>query len=66
MRLVTFSDAGGPRIGVHDTASNTIVDLSAGSRLPKDMASFVALGKNGLQRARRAITSGEKRLPVFP
>ncbi|HZN24683.1 MAG TPA: fumarylacetoacetate hydrolase family protein [Burkholderiales bacterium] len=64
MRLVTFSDAGGPRIGVHDTVSNTIVDLSAGSRLPKDMASFVALGKNGLQRARRAVKSGEKRLPV--
>jgi 2-keto-4-pentenoate hydratase/2-oxohepta-3-ene-1,7-dioic acid hydratase in catechol pathway len=64
MRLVTFSDDGGARIGVHDAASNTIVDLSAGSRLPKDMAGFVALGTNGLQRARRAVKSGEKRLPV--
>ena len=64
MRLVTFSDGDGARIGVHDAASNTIVDLTAGSRLPKDMAGFVALGKNGLQRARRAVKSGEKRLPV--
>jgi 2-keto-4-pentenoate hydratase/2-oxohepta-3-ene-1,7-dioic acid hydratase in catechol pathway len=64
MRLVTFSDGEGARIGVHDPASNTVVDLSAGSRLPKDMAGFVALGKNGLQRARRALKSGEKRLAV--
>jgi 2-keto-4-pentenoate hydratase/2-oxohepta-3-ene-1,7-dioic acid hydratase in catechol pathway len=64
MRLVTFSDGEGARIGVHDAASNAIVDLSAGSRLPKDMAGFVALGKNGLQRARRAVKSGEKRLPI--
>lgn len=63
MRLVTFSDAQGTRIGVHDAASNTIVDLSAGSRLPHDMTAFVALGKNGLQRARRAVKSGEGRLP---
>jgi 2-keto-4-pentenoate hydratase/2-oxohepta-3-ene-1,7-dioic acid hydratase in catechol pathway len=64
MRLVTFSDGEGARIGVHDAASNTIVDLSAGSRLPKDIGGFVALGKNGLQRARRAVKSGEKRLPI--
>jgi 2-keto-4-pentenoate hydratase/2-oxohepta-3-ene-1,7-dioic acid hydratase in catechol pathway len=64
MRLVTFSDAQGLRIGVHDPGSNTIVDLSAASRLPKDMKAFVALGKNGLQRARRAVKSGEGRLPV--
>ena len=64
MRLVTFSDAQGVRIGVHDTESNTIVDLSAGSRLPKEMTAFVALGKNGVQRARRAVKSGEARLPV--
>ena len=63
MRLVTFSDAQGTRVGVHDAASNTVVDLSASSRLPKDMTAFVALGKNGLQRARRAVKSGEGRLP---
>ena len=64
MRLVTFSDAQGTRIGVHDVESNTIIDLSAGSRLPRDMTGFVALGKNGVQRARRAVKSGEGRLAL--
>ncbi len=62
MRLVTFSDAQGMRIGVHDAQSGTIVDLSAGSRLPRDMTAFVALGKNGLQRARRAVKSSAGRI----
>lgn len=64
MRLVTFSDAQGMRIGVHDPASNTIVDLAAGTRLPRDMNAFIALGKNGLSRARRAVKSGEGRIPA--
>ena len=64
MRLVTFSDAQGMRIGVHDAGSNTIVDITKSSRLPKDMTAFVALGKNGLQRARRAVKSGENRIPA--
>ena len=64
MRLVTFSDAQGMRVGVHDAASDTIVDLAAGSRLPRDMTQFVALGRNGVQRARRALKSGESRLPA--
>ena len=63
MRLVTFSDDKGTRIGVHDVESNTIVDLSASTRLPKDMNAFIALGKNGLKRARTAVKSGEGRLP---
>ena len=63
MRLVTFSDANGTRIGVHDAASNTIVDLAATTRLPKDMTGFIALGKNGLKRARAAVKSGEGRIP---
>jgi 2-keto-4-pentenoate hydratase/2-oxohepta-3-ene-1,7-dioic acid hydratase in catechol pathway len=63
MRLVTFSDANGMRVGVHEPGSNTIVDLAATTRLPKEMAAFVALGKSGLQRARRAVKSGEGRLP---
>ena len=64
MRLVTFSDAQGMRIGAHDAASNTIVDLAAGTRLPRDMNAFIALGKNGLARARRALKSGEGRIPA--
>lgn len=63
MRLVTFSDDKGTRVGVHDLTSNTIVDLSAGTRLPQDMNGFIALGKNGLSRARRAVKSGEGRIP---
>jgi 2-keto-4-pentenoate hydratase/2-oxohepta-3-ene-1,7-dioic acid hydratase in catechol pathway len=64
MRLVTFSDEKGARIGVHDLASATIVDLAAVTRLPREMTAFVALGKKGLQRARRAVRSGEGRIPV--
>ena len=64
MHLVTFSDAMGVRIGVHDTASNEIVDLAATTRLPRDMTAFVVLGKKGLQRARRAVKSGESRIPL--
>jgi 2-keto-4-pentenoate hydratase/2-oxohepta-3-ene-1,7-dioic acid hydratase in catechol pathway len=62
MRLVTFSDDKGTRIGVHDPASGDIVDLSAGTRLPRSMTEFVALGKSGLARARRAARSGEGRI----
>ena len=64
MRLVTFSDAKGVRIGVHDMTSNEIVDLAATTRLPRDMTAFVALGKKGLQRARRAAKSGEGRIAL--
>ena len=63
MRLVTFSDTSGMRIGVHDAVSNTIIDLAATTRLPKDMTSFIALGRNGLKRARAAVKSGVGRLP---
>ena len=62
MRLVTFSDAQGMRVGVHDARTDTIVDLAASTRLPKGMNAFIALGKNGLARARRALRSGEGRI----
>jgi 2-keto-4-pentenoate hydratase/2-oxohepta-3-ene-1,7-dioic acid hydratase in catechol pathway len=64
MRLVTFTEADTTRIGVHDAAANEIVDLAATTRLPRDMNAFIALGKKGLQRARRAVRSGEGRIPV--
>jgi 2-keto-4-pentenoate hydratase/2-oxohepta-3-ene-1,7-dioic acid hydratase in catechol pathway len=64
MRLVTFSDAKGVRIGVHDAESGAIVDLAASTRLPREMTAFVALGRKGLQRARRAVRSGEGRIPL--
>ena len=62
MRLVTFSDGEGMRIGVHDAASHSIVDLAATTRLPKSMTAFIALGENGLKRARAAAKSGGGRL----
>jgi len=64
MRLVTFTEGGGTRIGVHDAAADEIVDLSAITRLPRDMNAFIALGKRGLQRARRAVRSGAARIPA--
>jgi 2-keto-4-pentenoate hydratase/2-oxohepta-3-ene-1,7-dioic acid hydratase in catechol pathway len=64
MRLVTFADAKGVRIGVHDAASDTVVDLAAGTRLPREMTAFVALGRKGLQRAHRAVKSGGGRIPL--
>jgi len=64
MRLVSFTDSAGIRIGVHDPVSDEIVDLSATTRLPRDMTAFVALGKKGLQRARRAVKSGKGRMPA--
>ena len=63
MRLITFSDDKGMRIGVHEVESNSIVDLAATTRLPKDMTAFIALGKNGIKRARSAVKSGEGRVP---
>jgi 2-keto-4-pentenoate hydratase/2-oxohepta-3-ene-1,7-dioic acid hydratase in catechol pathway len=64
MRLVTFSDDRGARVGVHDPATGTLVDLSAGTRLPREMTAFIALGRNGLARARRAVRSGAGRIPA--
>jgi 2-keto-4-pentenoate hydratase/2-oxohepta-3-ene-1,7-dioic acid hydratase in catechol pathway len=64
MRLVTFSDEKGARIGVHDSDSNTVVDLGATTRLPRNMTAFIALGKKGLRRARIAVKSGTGRLPL--
>lgn len=62
MRLVSFADAAGARIGVHEASTGEVVDLAATSRLPRAMTEFVALGKKGLQRARRAVKSGEGRV----
>jgi len=64
MRLVTFTEGNRTRIGVHDAATDEIVDLAATTRLPRDMNAFVALGRKGLQRARRAVRSGEGRIPM--
>jgi hypothetical protein len=53
MRLATFRNNGGKRIGVLDTDSAEIVDLrQAEPDLPADMIGFVRLGARGLETAR--------------
>ncbi len=64
MRLVTFKDSKGQRIGVELVETREIVDLSVGTRLPQSMLAFIALGATGLRRARRAVNSGQGRLPA--
>ena len=54
MRLVTFRDAAGVRIGALD-AAGTVVDLTAADpTLPRDMLAFIAAGPAALAAARAA------------
>ncbi|MEQ1515061.1 MAG: fumarylacetoacetate hydrolase family protein [Usitatibacteraceae bacterium] len=65
MRLVTFTDSKGSRIGVHDRANDSIVDLSiAAPELPRTMLDFIALGDAGLKRAREAMASGSGKVGI--
>lgn len=63
MKLVTFSDAAGRRIGVMDEAAGSVIDLSvAAPALPREMTAFVAAGEAALAAARAALGSGQGRL----
>jgi 2-keto-4-pentenoate hydratase/2-oxohepta-3-ene-1,7-dioic acid hydratase in catechol pathway len=73
MRLISFSSAGGPRIGVR--ANGRVVDLHAvDPGLPTDMAAFLARGDEALDAARKAAASADgglapedvELLPVVP
>jgi acylpyruvate hydrolase len=73
MRLISFSTAGGPRIGVR--AKGRVVDLHAVEpKLPTDMAAFLAGGEAALASARRAAEAADggldpedlQLLPVVP
>jgi 2-keto-4-pentenoate hydratase/2-oxohepta-3-ene-1,7-dioic acid hydratase in catechol pathway len=65
MLLVTFTEGGKSRLGILDRAHDEVVDLSrAASGLPQDMTAFIALGEPGLAEARRAVASGEGRVPL--
>ena len=45
MKLVTFSDAAGTRVGVLDDAGKSITDLSVvAPSLPREMGAFIAAG----------------------
>jgi len=65
MKLVTFSDAAGPRVGVLDESAACVIDLSvAAPALPREMTAFVAAGEAGLRGARAALASGQGRLAL--
>jgi 2-keto-4-pentenoate hydratase/2-oxohepta-3-ene-1,7-dioic acid hydratase in catechol pathway len=73
MRLISFSTAEGPRVGVR--ADGRVVDLHAvDPGLPTDMAAFLARGDEALDAARKAAASADgglapedvKLLPVVP
>jgi 2-keto-4-pentenoate hydratase/2-oxohepta-3-ene-1,7-dioic acid hydratase in catechol pathway len=59
MRLVTFEDRQGARIGVLD--GEQIADITAGSDLPKDVAAYCGSGR--LQELQRALARAP-RLPL--
>ncbi|MCW2762026.1 MAG: hydrolase [Marmoricola sp.] len=60
MKLVTFEADG--RIGIGRLADDDVIDFAADPTLPNDMTSFVALGREGLDRAARL--DAQARLPL--
>jgi 2-keto-4-pentenoate hydratase/2-oxohepta-3-ene-1,7-dioic acid hydratase in catechol pathway len=59
MKLVTFEADG--RIGIGRLVDDDVIDFAADPTLPDDMTSFVALGRDGLDRA--AALDDQARLP---
>ncbi len=65
MLLISFFAGGAARIGALDRRHDQVIDFSRTSpELPTDMPAFIALGPAGLDAARRALASGEGRLPL--
>lgn len=63
MRLVTFSDRAGTRIGLLDANGDDIVDLAAfAPTLPRDLLGFVRAGAGALALAAKAGESRHARL----
>jgi 2-keto-4-pentenoate hydratase/2-oxohepta-3-ene-1,7-dioic acid hydratase in catechol pathway len=63
MKLATFTHAQATRIGVVD--GDEVVDLSrADGRLPTEMRGLLALGAEGIERARRSATAAGVRIPL--
>jgi 2-keto-4-pentenoate hydratase/2-oxohepta-3-ene-1,7-dioic acid hydratase in catechol pathway len=54
MRFVTFSDAGGQRVGLFDKGSNEVIDLSGAGLACNDMLDVVRGGPDGLAAVRGA------------
>ncbi|HKJ70583.1 MAG TPA: fumarylacetoacetate hydrolase family protein [Gammaproteobacteria bacterium] len=67
MRLISFADGHGPRIGLIEPEEGFVLDLRAADpRLPWDMASFIAHGRPGREAARTAAEQArpEARRPL--
>ena len=63
MKLVTFTDNGGTRIGAVE--GDEVVDLAgAASELPTDMLAFLGAGEAALGAARAAVAAGGHRLQL--
>jgi 2-keto-4-pentenoate hydratase/2-oxohepta-3-ene-1,7-dioic acid hydratase in catechol pathway len=63
MRLVTFRDRAGTRVGVMDAQGNGIVDLAAfAPTLPRDLLGLLRAGPGALALAGRATPSRQARL----
>ena len=61
MKLVTFRRRGAPRIGVVDSDSNSVIDLSvAAPKLPTDMTEFIDAGDRALSAAAKAMRTRKK------
>lgn len=61
MKLVTFSDGGGARLGVLTEDGGSVIDVSTGAgNVPSTMLGLIALGHEGLAAVRAAL--GAKRL----
>jgi 2-keto-4-pentenoate hydratase/2-oxohepta-3-ene-1,7-dioic acid hydratase in catechol pathway len=63
MRLCTFSDAGGTRVGV--VREDGVVDLAAAApALPRELAALLAAGPDALHAAANAALRARERLPL--
>jgi len=65
MKLATFSDADGMRIGLLEKDGATVLDLAqAAPALPRDMNGLIALGRPGLDALKTAQAAGGQRLAL--
>jgi len=65
MHLITFRADQQDRIGALDRGRGEVVDFAqVAPHLPRSMSAFIALQTAGLDEARRALASGEGRIPA--
>jgi 2-keto-4-pentenoate hydratase/2-oxohepta-3-ene-1,7-dioic acid hydratase in catechol pathway len=63
LKLATFTHQSSTRIGV--VADNAMIDLTAEApELPREMAAFLAAGRDALERARKTADQSTRRIPL--